>query len=127
MRLDLHRLPPGPLATEGRLFIDQQPFCATLEPATPIPAGTYAIKLYHSPKFGEFVPWLQGVPGYTFIEMHCGNSAKDTEGCILVALEGGAADDNWISRSRPALDALVARIRGVEGFGPVILTITDPV
>lgn len=126
MRLDLHRFKPGMLATEGRLFVDQQPFCATLEPAEPIPAGTYAVTLYHSPKFREYVPWLQGVPGHTFIEIHCGNSAKDTEGCILVALDGGASDDNWIARSRPALDNLVAKIRGAMDLGPVILTITDP-
>lgn len=125
MKLDLQREKPGEFATEGRLSIDQQPFCATLEPAEPIPAGTYGILLYHSPKFHEQVPWLQGVPGHTFIEMHCGNSSKDTQGCILVALEGGASDDNWIARSRPALDALVAKIRAASEHGPTILTIHD--
>lgn len=126
MRLDLHRLPTGPEATEGRLFIDQEPFCYTLEPKAPIPAGTYGLTLYNSPRFREFVPWLQGVPGHTFIEMHCGNSSKDTDGCILVALDGGASDDNWIGRSRPAFDALVAKMRAAEKLGPIILTIHDP-
>lgn len=127
MRLDLHRFQPGPHATEGRLFVDNgvEPFCATLEPVEPIPAGTYAVVLYQSPRFGEQVPWLQGVPGHTFIEMHCGNSATDTHGCILVALEGGVSDDNWIARSRPAFDALVGKIRAASDYGPVLLTIRD--
>lgn len=125
MRLDLYRHPSTATATEGRLFIDQQAYCATLEPAEPIPAGTYAILLYQSPKFGEQVPWLQGVPGHTFIEMHCGNSAKDTEGCILVALDGGASDDNWVSRSRPALDNLVSKMRAASEYGPIVVTIHD--
>jgi hypothetical protein len=126
VKLVLQRCTPGALATEGRLSIDGLDFCATLEPAVPIQAGTYGVLLYHSPRFGTDVPWLQGVPGHTFIEMHVGNSDRDTHDCILVALDGGKPDDDWIARSRPAFDALVAKCRAAAAISaPITITILD--
>ena len=66
-----------------------------LKSITAIPMGTYPITLaVKSAKFGskQFyydvcrgkLPRLQNVPGFDGILIHCGNTAKDTDGCILV-------------------------------------------
>ena len=63
---------------------------------TAIPSGTYKInmdivssKFSKSPWYiknchGAKVPRLENVPGYAGILIHTGNTASDTEGCILV-------------------------------------------
>lgn len=62
---------------------------------TAIPTGVYAISLNTvSPKYSKKkffmdlckgkMPRVLNVPGYDGILIHTGNSAKDTDGCILV-------------------------------------------
>ncbi len=81
--------------TIGRLFINDNYFCDTLEDVvrhvgqkvhgkTAIPAGTYKIVVNRSPKFKRDLPRLLNVPGFDGILIHRGNTAKDTSGCILV-------------------------------------------
>lgn len=61
---------------------------------TAIPTGTYNIDLNTiSPKFGSKafyksicdgkLPRLQNVKGYEGVLIHCGNSEKDSSGCII--------------------------------------------
>ena len=88
--------------TFGRLFVNGEFYCYTLEPPMPkvmvkpypIPCGTYDLTLsVQSPKYRYrwpyncykgCVPRLLNVPGFDGILIHIGNFAKDTLGCILV-------------------------------------------
>lgn len=89
--------------TIGKLYIDGQFFCDTLEDTvrttkiygkTAIPYGTYKINMDTvSPKFkdrawakpyGGKLPRLLNVPNYEGVLIHVGNTAEDTLGCILV-------------------------------------------
>lgn len=125
MELTLRREDFTAERTIGRLFVDGVFQCWTLEdtvrtddPSTPqdegakvpgktaIPAGRYAVTMYRSPKHG-LVLLLHNVPGFSFIEIHAGNAASDTRGCILVG-EDRAVD--VVLQSKKALSALLHRI-----------------
>ena len=82
--------------------IDSTYLCDTLEPTwrdykhgaykvkgrSAIPEGRYAVVISYSPKFEAWLPILLGGPVFNRqwkgIRIHAGNTAKDTEGCILV-------------------------------------------
>lgn len=95
MNIIIKRIFKGPDYTIGKLYIDGKYFCDTLEDTvrapgvkipgrTAIPAGKYKIKLTESLRFGRLMPRLENVPGFTGVLIHSGNTAEDTEGCILV-------------------------------------------
>lgn len=120
MELTLQRLDADPYRTHGRLMMDQDDFCVTLEDPLAhlttdprqrcIPAGRYEVQLTYSPRAasgGLWTPWgafmlpiLVGVPGRNGIRIHTGNTATNTEGCILV---GTSRTADAITASRPAL------------------------
>lgn len=51
---------------------------------TAIPTGRYKLVLSWSPKFKCIMPEILGVPGYSGIRIHWGNTSTDTDGCPLV-------------------------------------------
>lgn len=108
MELTLKRIARKKDYTIGNLYIDGRKFCDTLEDydrlyfggikvagKTAIPCGRYQVVLNsYSPRFGAkepykslcngCVPLIDKVPMFSGVRIHVGNSAADTEGCILV-------------------------------------------
>lgn len=136
MELEVVREPSKNGTTLGMLYADGVKECETLEDelrgtqeakvygATAIPPGRYRVVLTRSPRFQKVLPELLNVPGFTGVRIHAGNSAKDTEGCILVGEERGGLG---LLRSKPALIELMALLSTViEGGEQVWITITNP-
>lgn len=97
MKLTLKRNFKGPDYTIGKLYIDGHYFCDTLEDTvrpngkkiagkTAIPAGDYKVIKSYSPRFKKILPEILDVPGFTGVRIHAGNTAKDTDGCLLLGL-----------------------------------------
>ena len=107
MRLTLKRIANRPTYCIGKLYINGKYWSDVLEDTdrgldstmteedikkikvkgeTAIPTGIYKIILNYSPKFKKVMPLLTNVKGYSGVRIHSGNSAKDTEGCLLVGL-----------------------------------------
>ena len=151
MELILVRIAKRKAYTIGRLSIrrqvmdeylpgtEDQYFCDTLEPTwrdykhgaykikgkSAIPEGRYAVVISWSPKFKAWLPILLGGPEFNKqwqgIRIHAGNTAEDTEGCILVGknkLVGQVVDSRiWLHR-------LKQKIVEAKGRGePVWLTV----
>lgn len=114
MKLTLKRIALKATYTIGKLYVNGTYFCDTLEDVvrdtnrngkfdngevkiageTAIPYGTYSVTLnVQSPKFSKksayafcngYLPRLLNVPNFDGILIHIGNTAQDTQGCILV-------------------------------------------
>lgn len=108
MELEVIRISSEKDSTLGVLFNvtdkKREFLCYTLEDEyreqkvmheTRIPAGTYEIKLRtwggvhekYSKRFADIhkgTLWLQDVPNFKYILIHCGNDDDDTSGCLLV-------------------------------------------
>ena len=97
MKLNLKRIALREGYTIGRLFVDGQYWCDTLEDRvrdlgkeqkvpgqTAIPYGTYEVVVNISPKFKRLLPRLLRVPHFEGVLIHRGNTAADSAGCILV-------------------------------------------
>lgn len=103
---------------------------------TRIPAGSYEVQLRtESPmadryreRFGEEhrgIPWLQDVPGFTYVYLHVGNDDDDTDGCILVADKANFFTMT-VEQSTVAYQRLQHDIQdALESGEQVFITITD--
>lgn len=95
-KVEVKRTFKGTEYTIGKLYIDGAYFCDTMEDTvrtgekiagkTAIPAGTYKVKMTWSPRFKRYLPEILNVPNFSGVRIHAGNSALDTEGCILLGL-----------------------------------------
>lgn len=113
--------------TIGKLFIDGQFICFTLEDVcrpngvkikgeTAIPNGEYNMIINHSNRFNRLMPLIfnasdlsviSGSVSWSGIRIHPGNSDADTDGCILV---GMSKKTDWISASNEAYDHLFSKL-----------------
>lgn len=100
---------------------------------TRIPAGKYKLQLrneggmtqryaYAFPNMHRGMIELKNVPMFEWVYIHIGNTAKDTEGCILVGL---ARDENRIISSRAAYERIYPMIVDAIENGGCDLVIYD--
>lgn len=54
---------------------------------TAIPTGEYRIEWTWSPKYQKTMPEVLRVKGYQGIRIHPGNTAEDTQGCLIPGLK----------------------------------------
>ena len=102
--------------TLGSVSIDGVHFCYCVEDAvrdvkihgkTAIPYGRYKVILNMSNRFKKIMPLLIDVPNYEGVRIHSGNSALDTEGCLIL---GMVQTDTGVGMSRIAIEKLMARL-----------------
>lgn len=143
MKLLLQRLSHDEQSTLGELRIDgllvaatveDEPRAVKLRGETRIPAGSYRIKLrtvggFHARELRRYgddwhhgMLWLQDVPGFEYILIHCGNTERDTEGCIIVgtsAVPNGKGGGS-VSGSRAAYERLYPRVAAAILAGEMV-------
>ena len=106
------------VSTVGRLFINGESFCDTLENPyinnerniSCIPEGSYKVRLRLARESAtrDYLHLLvQDVPNRDWILFHRGNTAKDTSGCILV---GNGRQQDVVENSRLAMDLVIQEI-----------------
>lgn len=138
MKLLLNRTVCGAVSTIGTLTIEGDDFtCYTCEDMdrkledggvkvkgeTCIPRGTYQVVISFSNRFRKPLPILLGVSGFEGIRIHPGNTAADTDGCILPGLEV-SHDGTSVLQSRDAFNALFARInKALDAGEPVTIEV----
>lgn len=122
MNLLLIRDAFSPTTTLGKLFVNGAYQCETLEDCdrkleaggkkveknTAIPRGTYSVIIDYSNRFRRDMPNILAVLQFEGIRIHSGNTAADTEGCILVGKL--RINDNSIGYSRDAFGLLYAKL-----------------
>lgn len=148
--INLVRYSTGKEDTLGKLYINNQLYCYTLEDQyrevkvsgdTRIPAGEYEIIFRkvggmndtYSLKYPDIhkgMLWLQQVPGFQYILIHIGNSEADTKGCILVGNhvvgENNTQKARQITGSKDAYYKVYPIVAAhLEKGGKVTIKITD--
>lgn len=128
MKLKLRRIALRDTYTIGKLYIDGEYFCDTLEDTvrdlnkngkfdngekkiygeTAIPYGTYEVKWTYSPRFKKYTPQLMNVPSFEGVRIHSGNNSSHTEGCLLV---GQNTKVGMVLNSRATVNKLYPIIR----------------
>ena len=129
MELKLKRLHKTNNSTIGELFINNKFECYTLEDIereskvygkTAIPKGRYEVVMTMSNRFKVVLPLLLKVPNFEGIRIHAGNTASNTEGCILL---GQTRSTDFIGASRKAMAKFTPKLREGLKKGKVFITI----
>ena len=126
MEIQVNRIARKDGYTIGRMSLNGVYFCDTLEDTdrglkstmsvdeilskkrkgiTAIPTGKYDVILTFSPRFKRVLPLLLSVKGYEGVRIHAGNTAEDTEGCLLV---GENKVKGQVINSRATLEKLMS-------------------
>lgn len=87
---------------------------------TAIPKGRYELCLTYSNRFKRSLPLLLDVPGYSGVRIHSGNTAHDTEGCILI---GKVCMEDHILDSRAAMKEFMKWFTNAIHINKVFITI----
>lgn len=143
MKLTLKRIALKPTYTIGKLYIDDNYFCDTLEDTvrdtnkdgkfdngekkikgkTAIPYGTYEITTnvvssrfknrVWAKPYGGKIPRLINVPSFDGVLLHPGSSAEDTSGCLLV---GKNTIVGRLADSQKTFHALMQKIKNQKNL-----------
>jgi len=128
--IEVKRFYYGDNHTIGKLYIDGQYLCYTLEDKmrqeankpvadwkvygkTAIPTGTYKVLVTMSARFKKPLPLLLNVEGFSGVRIHAGNTSADTEGCILLGTAWDGKSD-FISNSRVALTMFMEKLSNLN-------------
>ena len=120
MKIKVDRIYKGESYTIGKMYLNGEYFCDTLEDAirpvkipneTAIPAGIYKVEVTYSPRFKRNLPLLVDVPNYTGIRIHNGSNKDHTYGCILV---GFNTSKGILSDSRKTSDQLTEKLKSLS-------------
>lgn len=105
MKLTLKRIALKETYTIGKLYLDGEYFCDTIEDKvrdlnkdgdlsdegetkvmhqTAIPYGAYQVVVNISPRFKRMLPRILNVPGFDGILMHNGTDENSSSGCIIL-------------------------------------------
>lgn len=84
---------------------------------TAIPRGTYKVDITPSARFKVDLPLLLDVPGFSGIRIHPGNTALETDGCLL---PGGMRMAKSVGQSRKAFDELFVKLKEAKRKGEPI-------
>lgn len=129
MELTLIREPTCEGFTRGELLLDGVHECWTIEDqvrsskvagVTAIPPYLgqeemrYRVVLTKSPRFGKVLPELLNVPDFKGVRFHSGNTALDSEGCLIVGQRQGKAS---VFESKQAMLELMAALQGAVDAG----------
>lgn len=90
---------------------------------TAIPYGRYEVAMTYSNHFKQVMPLLIGVNGFAGVRIHSGNTANDSEGCILCGYVKDVLNER-ILNSRPAISELYMLISEAIKKEKVFITIT---
>lgn len=135
MQLKLERVQLDSDVTLGALYVDGQFECWVCEdtvrelPGVPvaqwkvkgqtaIPFGMYDVDITMSNRFKVPLPLLLGVPGFEGIRIHPGNTAADTDGCLLPGKDRLAKS---VGRSRDAFNTLFGKLQAAKAAGERIV------
>ena len=134
LELDLRRIWLTKESTIGQLYINGEFECYICEdryrpppePKVPsltcIPCGRYEIIVNRSPRFNRDLPLLLNVPGFSGIRIHPGNTAADTEGCLL---PGAIREGTRVLESRRAFERLFSQLLASQGQNFITITIDE--
>ena len=138
MQLKLIRSVFKPDGTFGKLYLNKQFYAYTCEDTvrhlngdcskkvkneTAIDAGRYEVVLSFSNHFQKYLPLFLNVKCFEGIRIHGGNTAKDSEGCILIGAEGNMKDHIGNCASKVA--SLVAALKAVERSEKIWIEIVE--
>lgn len=146
MELTLKRFHGGSDSTLGLFYVDGKFRCFTCEDErrkikvpgkTRIPSGRYQIKLRtaggmhkraSAKSWHKGMLWLQGVPEFSWIYIHVGNTHLHTKGCILVGFTACSysSQGGQLERSGAAYSDIYQDVAGtIESGEEVWINIED--
>lgn len=136
MELSVVRSVFNPTSTLGKMYIDGKFFAFTCEDTdrnlngdckkkikaeTAIDTGKYEVILNFSNAFKKYLPLLLNVKCFEGIRIHGGNTAANSQGCILIGAEGDMKGRIWNCASK--LASLMAQLKEVEKKSKIYITI----